>query len=262
MSTICSTVAANPDRHDPTGTSRGRAGGLYDRLSAQIVRGEYAPGVHLVEQQLAGEHGTGRTPVRAVLQRLVHDGLAVVGGESRSKVLIAPMPSTDLVELAAILGALDGLATATVASRTASRRSLLVRRLRANHRLFARAARARTDAREELFDLHRAFHGMIATDSLLHVVASVRAPVALRMQRYEWMHGSAPPADLAASVAEHETVIVAIADGDGERAELAMRTNWHNAATRLRALLPLTTSLRNEPTTSIRAASASGMEIR
>jgi DNA-binding GntR family transcriptional regulator len=241
----------------------GRAGNaLYAQLSGRIVRGELAPGVHLVEQQLAAELGTGRTPLRAVLQRLVQDGLAIAGGESRSKVLIAPMSSTELLELAAILGALDGLASATVATRTASQRPPIVSRLRANHGLFARATRAGTDAREELFDLHRTFHGMIVDDAQLHVVANVRAPVALRMQRYEWVHGGAPPADMAASVAEHDAVIDAIADGDGERAELAMRTNWNNAARRLRALLPFATSLRSETTMANQLSSVSGMGIR
>jgi DNA-binding GntR family transcriptional regulator len=250
---------------DAASSDRGarRAGNaLYARLAARIVRGELAPGVHLVEQQLAAEFGTGRTPVRAALQRLVQDGLAIAGGESRSKVLIAPMSSTELVELAAILGALDGLASGTVATRTASQRSLIVRRLRANHRLFARATRAGTDAREELFDLHRTFHGMIVSDSLLHVVASVRAPVAIRMQRYEWVHGSAPPRDMAGTVAEHDTVIDAIADGDGDRADRAMRTNWSNAAKRLRSLLPFATSPRNETTASVHVSSVSEMEIR
>ncbi|QNG38544.1 GntR family transcriptional regulator [Geodermatophilaceae bacterium NBWT11] len=48
---------------------------LYDRLHAQIVDGQLAPGSVLVEGTLAREYGVSRTPVREALSRLGHEGL-------------------------------------------------------------------------------------------------------------------------------------------------------------------------------------------
>ena len=39
--------------------------------------------------------------------------------------------------------------------------------------------------------------------------------------------------EIATSVAEHEVIITAIAEGDGGAAKAAVERNWHNAAERL-----------------------------
>ena len=47
----------------------------YERLRAEIVEGEFAPGTALVEVSLAERYGTSRTPIREALRRLEQDGL-------------------------------------------------------------------------------------------------------------------------------------------------------------------------------------------
>jgi DNA-binding FadR family transcriptional regulator len=39
--------------------------------------------------------------------------------------------------------------------------------------------------------------------------------------------------EIATSVAEHEAIVDAIAEGDPARAKVAVERNWHNAAERL-----------------------------
>ena len=51
---------------------------VQDALRARIVRGELAPGVQLSEQSLSEEMAISRTPVREALIRLAEEGLVVI----------------------------------------------------------------------------------------------------------------------------------------------------------------------------------------
>lgn len=48
---------------------------IYFSLKERLTAGEFKPGMRLTEEQLAGELGSSRTPVREALRRLVADGL-------------------------------------------------------------------------------------------------------------------------------------------------------------------------------------------
>lgn len=64
----------------PTGRGRGRGAGpphaerVYQGLRSQLLRGERPAGVRLIEQRLAEEFETSRTPVREAMRRLEGDG--------------------------------------------------------------------------------------------------------------------------------------------------------------------------------------------
>ncbi|MCQ9166066.1 MULTISPECIES: GntR family transcriptional regulator [unclassified Arthrobacter] len=49
---------------------------VYDLVCDDIVNGTLAPGAQLVQDQLAADYGVSRMPVRDVLTRLVHEGMA------------------------------------------------------------------------------------------------------------------------------------------------------------------------------------------
>ncbi len=49
---------------------------VYERACDDIVNEVLAPGSQLVQDQLAAQYGVSRMPVRDVLTRLVHEGLA------------------------------------------------------------------------------------------------------------------------------------------------------------------------------------------
>lgn len=49
---------------------------VYDRVCDDIVNETIAPGTQLVQDQLAAQYGVSRMPVRDVLARLVHEGMA------------------------------------------------------------------------------------------------------------------------------------------------------------------------------------------
>src|SRR5687767_5473387 len=84
---------------------------VYARLRALIVAGRIAPGTRLVETEFAQRMAVSRTPVREAIRRLAHEGLAqVVSAGAKTQVAVAPATVADLIDLFAIIGALEGVA--------------------------------------------------------------------------------------------------------------------------------------------------------
>lgn len=80
---------------------------LADRLRSQIIRGDVAPGTHLVEDSLAVEYGVSRGPVRDALRTLQGEGLL----ESRRRgYFTKAFTSSDIDDLYEIRGAAEHLA--------------------------------------------------------------------------------------------------------------------------------------------------------
>lgn len=100
-----------PVRQPPLGEQ------LLDQLRALIVRGELAAGTHLVEGWMADRFGVSRGPVRDALRQLEIEGLV----ETRKRgVSVRGLTDTDLVELYAVRGALEGLAVREAIARLAA----------------------------------------------------------------------------------------------------------------------------------------------
>jgi DNA-binding GntR family transcriptional regulator len=74
----------------------------------KIVRGEYAPGSKITEEQLAEEVDVSRTPVREAVKRLSDLGLLIV--RPRSGLVVASVDQRDVREVRAVRQALEGLA--------------------------------------------------------------------------------------------------------------------------------------------------------
>ncbi len=103
-------MIVTPVRRPPLGEQ------LLDQLRALIVRGELAAGTHLVEGWMAERFGVSRGPVRDALKQLEIEGLV----ETRKRgVSVRGLTDTDLVELYAVRGALEGLAVREVIARAA-----------------------------------------------------------------------------------------------------------------------------------------------
>ena len=216
-------------------TSR-RPADLYDRLQRLIVRGRLAPGARLTEVGVAERLGVSRTPVREALHRLQQDGLLVAGAPSgRTQLTVAPLERQELVELYHIAAALEGIAVRVVAGLPAGERQTLAVELGDLNDRFAAALRRPMAERDldELFERHNAFHERFLTrgsgPQLLRQLGVIRPLV----DRYEWYYGPLVGSDLEVSIAEHGAIVQAVASGDADAAELAVRANWWNGAERL-----------------------------
>jgi GntR family transcriptional regulator of vanillate catabolism len=89
------------------------------QLRELILRGEFAPGQHLAEQQLAERLGASRTPVRAALGMLEQEGLINVS--DTGKYLVRQFTPREIADAIAVRGHLEGMAARLVAEHGVSR---------------------------------------------------------------------------------------------------------------------------------------------
>jgi len=209
---------------------------VYERLRSLIVTGRIAPGARLIETEMAEQMAVSRTPVREAIRRLAHDGLAqAVRIGPKTQMAVAPATVADLVDLFAIIGALEGIGGRGVQRLTASERRTLAAELTALNDRFRRLAVNRLKASDQFFESHDAFHARFvercASERLRRLVAAVRPQV----KRYELLYATAVGTDFSASVREHRSIIAAIRHGTPGQVERAVRRNWSNSAVRLSA---------------------------
>ena len=209
---------------------------VYDRLRALIVDGRIAPGSRLVETEVASRMAVSRTPVREAIRRLAHEGLAhVVRVGTKTRVAVTPATVADLIDLFAIIGALEGVAGRGVARLTSPQRKTLARDLTDLNARFGRLARQRLHVPDQFFGSHDAFHSTFvercASGRLRQLIAGVRPQV----KRYELLYAGAVGSDFSASLREHRAIIAAIRSGTADQVERAVRRNWSNSAVRLSA---------------------------
>lgn len=210
----------------------------YDRLRESIVHGRLAPGTRVIETALAERLGTSRTPVRSALHRLQQEGFVVASrGGARTRLTVAPLTREDGRELFWIVGELEGVAANWVARLGADeRRRVGGELLRINQELLA-ASREDPPDTSRIFDLHTRFHQCCVDACGGARVRAMHGSVKPQAERYRRLYSTAQGPHIQASLAEHESIIRAIAGGDGAAAESAVKVNWRNAADRLAGVI-------------------------
>ena len=207
---------------------------VYARLRELIVQGMLAPGSRIVETEIANRLGVSRTPVREALQRLLQEGYVIdMVGAQQSRLTVAPLTRHDVHELLNVVGALEGLAARDAASQPGDARVVLAHQLRAANAEFDRVGSAPAIDHERLYEADDRFHRGIVEAAAGPRLLALHNAVKPQAERYIRMYISMLTGDIAASVAEHERIITAIADGRRDDAERAVETNWRHAAERL-----------------------------
>jgi DNA-binding GntR family transcriptional regulator len=83
-----------------------------EALHSAITSGEYRPGSHLGEEELAGRLGVSRGTVREALRHLQQEGLVTAG--ARGMLRVNSLSPTEIRELFQVRGALEGLAVTLI----------------------------------------------------------------------------------------------------------------------------------------------------
>jgi DNA-binding GntR family transcriptional regulator len=188
---------------------------VYLALREAIVSAELEPGRRLSENELADLLGVSRTPVREALFRLRDERLvAIVPQLGTFVTLISPAAVEDAafvreaLECAAIRRAVERASDADLAA------------LQAN---LSAQERAEEDGDAEAFDaLDEGLHRLLAECSGHEIVWYLARRANGHLDRIRGL--SLPePGYLGEMVAEHRELVAAIAAGDADRAEAAMR---------------------------------------
>jgi DNA-binding GntR family transcriptional regulator len=213
----------------------GRVNAAYQLLRELIVHGRLAPGSRVVEAELAERSGVSRTPVREALQRLQHEGWIVTsaGRNNKSRLMVAPLTREDAGELYSIIGHMEGLAGRRTATLPPSHRLKLVRRLKGFNAALRKLARAHQQDANRIFELDLNFHRQIVEASAGPRMLALHREIVPQAERYWRLYASAIVDRLGFSVAEHNQIIRAIEQGDGDAAERRIILNWKKGAERL-----------------------------
>jgi DNA-binding GntR family transcriptional regulator len=186
----------------------------YEIIRDRLVMLEIRPGTPINDEQLAGELGFGRTPVREALKRLERERLVVA--YPRRGTFATEVNITDLGHITEVRQQLEPVAAAAAARRaTAADRAALrslAARLRDTGGGSVSADLMRLDMR-----VHRAIyaatHNPYLEDTLVHYDNLATRIWCLFLNRLP---------GLAGHVEEHGALLDAVADGEAERAgELA-----------------------------------------
>ena len=210
---------------------------VYHELRALIISGQLPPGARIAERAVVARMGTSRTPVRSALHRLYQEGfVASVGRTGDQRLIVTPLTREDGREVFMVIGHLEGLAARQAAGLPGERRRPLVTELRAVNRELARASRAKA-APSRLFDLDLRFHQTYVEGVAGPRVVALHRAIKPQSERYARLYVNVLLDELPTSVKEHEAIAAAIARGEPRAAQHAVETNWHNAATRLSAVI-------------------------
>jgi DNA-binding GntR family transcriptional regulator len=201
---------------------------VFDQIRQAIVAGDIPPASKISEPVLAARFGISRGPLREAMRRLEASNLVERRPNQGARVIA--LSATQLLEVYQVREALEGMAARLAAVHMPPEEVADLRCLLERHRsqVAADGGRAYYQGEGDL-DLHyrivqgsrnRRLIGLLCND-LYHLV---------RMYRFQFgMSGTrAVPA-----LREHDLMLDAIADGDGELAECLMRR--HIRASRLNA---------------------------
>jgi DNA-binding GntR family transcriptional regulator len=191
----------------------------YQRLITEIRSGDLRPGDRLTETDIAKRLGISRTPVREAFRTLESDGLLV--HVPRVGASIRRLSYSEITELYEMRTVLEGTA-ARLSARTAS--DVELAELDAiSHEM----AQAQADS-ATLYDLNRQFHQTLLNAArnrfLIDAVAGLEKTLLIL--------GPSTMGDsirAAQAQAEHEAILAALHDRDGEAAEDLMRTHIRSA---------------------------------
>jgi DNA-binding GntR family transcriptional regulator len=189
---------------------KSRSETLRDAIEEMIAVGKYAPGQHLDETELAAEFGVSRTPIRETLIGLASRGLVVI--RPRRGAVVAELGPQQLVEMFEVMAELEASC-----SRLAARRMTPLEQaaLAAAH---AACAAARTSLDEDAYYYrNEAFHEAIYAGSHNQFLIDQTRALYRRLRPYRRLQLRVRDR-IGASYAEHDAVVEAILNGDGEKA--------------------------------------------
>ncbi len=184
----------------------------YKMIIEAIDLGEYKPGDRLVESELADRFQVSRTPIREALQRLETQSMLTRDGRS---LIVASLDHNQLAELYEVRAELEGLA-AQLAAQHATPEEVRV--------LYAMIAEDRKiiDDPVRLSLANRRFHNQIHLASrnryLMNQLKMVHRSMALLTSTSLAVDGRGEMA-----LNEHEEIVKAIENREGEAANIALK---------------------------------------
>ncbi|WP_426175371.1 GntR family transcriptional regulator [Massilia sp. TWR1-2-2] len=183
---------------------------LRESIEEMIAVGEFAPGEHLDETELAAKFGVSRTPIRETLIQLASMGLVVI--RPRRGALVAELGPQQLVEMFEMMSELEA-----VCARLGARRMTAAEQeaLQEAHAACKEASAAKDP--DDYYYKNEVFHYAIYAGSHNQFLIEQARALSRRLRPYRRLQLRVRDR-LGASFAEHDALVAAIVNGDGEQA--------------------------------------------
>ena len=198
-----------------SGTEKRKAKLIATAIEARIIKRELKPGDRLPERLLAEEFGVSRTPVREAIRQLVETRLVTDNG--RRGALVASLSISELLDAFLVVAELEGLAARQAAKRM--RHEQIIKAFDAN----ALCQKASEVKDTETFNaMNMVFHNLIIEGShnaMLQSQLSTARTITFPYRHYV----SSLPGYMAQSVEEHDALLKAISNSQGDAAYQLMR---------------------------------------
>ncbi|MBA3670584.1 MAG: GntR family transcriptional regulator [Gemmatimonadaceae bacterium] len=207
---------------------------VYQRLRDLIIRGRLAPGVRVVEQDVAERLGVSRTPAREAIHRLFQDGFLIPTGIARrTELVVAPLTHDDMWDLYLVMASLEGRAALAIGDLDGAARRDLARTLKATQARFEKASRERKVDYDQMFELHNQFHDTFVRACRRPRIVALIDGVRQQVDRYEWVYAPLVGPDHGETFREHADIIAVVRSGSAKGVQRAVEANWEGGARRL-----------------------------
>ncbi len=191
---------------------------VFRRIQAAIVKGEIAPGSKISEPELARTYGISRGPLREAIHRLEGQRLLVRVPHVGARVV--SLSHAEMIELYEIRESLEGMACRLAAERMTTEQIEELRNVLDTHERDA-AFQAGLGYYQQEGDFD--FHYRIIQGSGNKTLSQMLCGELYQLVRMYRIQFSTTPNRPRQAFAEHHRILDAIADRDGELAELLMR---------------------------------------
>jgi DNA-binding GntR family transcriptional regulator len=188
---------------------------LRDRIEERIATGIYAPGERLEEAALAQQFGVSRTPVREALQQLAAIGMVELRGR-RGAIVSAP-DATRLLEMFDVMAELEAMC-----GRLAARRLMPEDEAALTEAFDACCIAAESGDTDSYYYENERFHHAVYAASGNRFLAEQTTALHKRLAPYRRLQLRVRNR-LRTSRDEHEAIVKAIVNGDGEVAAERLR---------------------------------------
>jgi DNA-binding GntR family transcriptional regulator len=198
-------------------TNRSLHDQVANRVRDLIIDGTLEPGSRIDEAQLIEKLGVSRTPFREALRTLAAEGLVIVRPSKGS--VVRKLTPEDVFSMLEVLGQLEKLAGELACTRASDDE---VEALVELHERMMACYRERD--RMPYYKLNQEFHSRLAELSKNETLKEMQSNIQARLKRIRYI-GNQKPDSWDGAVADHEEMVRALKDRDGERLGKAMASH-------------------------------------
>jgi len=190
---------------------------LFHEIEEMIIDGKILPGEKLDETVLAKRFGVSRTPVREAIRALTAIGLVENAGRQGAEV--AQVSVTMLIEMFELMAVLEGMC-AQLAARRATEGEVSV--MHATHRHLENTFES--GDHKEFYNVNLKFHDQLYAAAHTQFLAGQALRLRRRLSPYR-MRVTYQPGRMRATLDEHLEILIAVHEGDSQRAMDAARSH-------------------------------------